>query len=155
MMLQAMHRTIEILLVEDNPGDARLTHEALREAQLSHRLQLVTDGESALAYLRREGRYAEATRPDLVLLDLHLPRKSGWDVVAEMRRDDCLRELPVAILAGVPEEGLELATGFAPVVGVLAKPFDCEQFCALAGSIESLEQVTAGCLSMTRVEATV
>ncbi len=86
MMLHSTLRPlIDILLAEDNPGDARLTYEALREAQLSHRLQLVTDGETALAYLRREGRYAQAVRPDLVLLDLHLPRKNGWEVVAEMR----------------------------------------------------------------------
>ena len=155
MMLHSTLRPIEILLVEDNPGDARLTYEALREAQLSHRLQLVTDGEAALAYLRREGCYAQAVRPDLVLLDLHLPRKSGWEVVAEMRRDDRLRELPVAILAGIPEEATELAAGYAPVVGTLAKPLDSEQFCALASAVECLGQAMAECPSRTEAKGTV
>ena len=154
MMLHSTLRPLEILLVEDNPGDARLTYEALREAQLSHRLQLVTDGETALAYLRREGCYAQAVRPDLILLDLHLPRKNGWEVVAEMRRDDRLRALPVVILAGEPEEAIRLAFGHAPVVGTLAKPLDSEQFCALARDVECLGPALAECLHRTEVAAT-
>jgi two-component system, chemotaxis family, response regulator Rcp1 len=89
---------IEILLVEDNPADVRLTQEALRESKLSNRLHAVGDGEQALRFLRREGEHAESPRPDLVLLDLNLPRLSGREVLAMVKADPDLRRIPVIVL---------------------------------------------------------
>jgi len=87
MMHDLAGRFVDVLLVEDNPGDVRLTKEALREAKFRNRLNVVTDGEEAMAYLRREGKYAEASRPDLILLDLNLPRKDGREVLSEIKAD--------------------------------------------------------------------
>ena len=83
-------KPIEILLVEDNPGDARLALEAVREAKVHNRLSWVNDGLEAVAFLRRTGKYAEAPRPDLILLDLNLPRKDGREVLAEIKNDELL-----------------------------------------------------------------
>lgn len=91
-------RLIEILMVEDNPGDVRLTQEAMKEAKVSNRLTVVHDGVEAMAYLRREGRFAEAVRPDLILLDLNLPRKDGREVLAELKSDPDLKSIPVVVL---------------------------------------------------------
>jgi CheY-like chemotaxis protein len=137
MTPQATPRPVEILLVEDNPGDARLTREILSEARLWHRLSLVTNGEDALTYLRRERHHADATPPDLLLLDLHLPRKDGWEVLAEMRRDERLRRIPVAILAGLPEEW-EQNGGAPDVACALLKPLDEDQIRALASAVAPL-----------------
>ncbi len=93
-----LRRSIDILLVEDNPGDARLTIEAMREARASNRMHLVEDGVEAMAFLRREGRHSAAPRPDLILLDLNLPRKDGCAVLAEVKADPALRRIPVVIL---------------------------------------------------------
>ena len=91
-------RPIEILMVEDNPGDVRLAVEALREGKVRNHMHTVEDGEEALAFLRRQGQYAEAPRPDLILLDLNLPRKNGQEVLAEIKEDPDLRRIPVVIL---------------------------------------------------------
>jgi chemotaxis family two-component system response regulator Rcp1 len=137
MTPHATPRPAEILLVEDNPGDARFTQEILREARLWHRLSLVTNGEEALTYLRRERHYTGATPPDLLLLDLHLPRKDGWEVHAEMRLDERLRRIPVAILAGLPEEW-EQNGGSAEIACALLKPLDTDQISALVSAVASL-----------------
>jgi len=89
---------MEILLVEDNPGDERLTREALREKNIDHRLSVVKDGVDALAFLRRQGTHRDAPRPDLILLDLNLPKKSGQEVLAEIGADPDLRDIPVVVL---------------------------------------------------------
>src|SRR4051812_12055297 len=89
---------IDILLVEDNPGDVRLTREAMIDARVHNELHVVSDGMQALAYLRREPPYAEACRPDLVLLDLNLPKKGGLEVLGEIKADANLRRIPVVIL---------------------------------------------------------
>jgi len=86
---------VEILLVEDNPGDVELTREAFEEARVRNRLHMVGDGVEALAFLRRQGRYAQAPRPDIVLLDLNLPKKSGLEVLTELKQDPDLRRIPV------------------------------------------------------------
>ena len=91
-------RPIEILLVEDSAADVRLTREALKDAKVLNKLNVVWDGEEAMAYLRREGKHALATRPDLVLLDLNMPRKDGREVLAEVKGDPDLRRIPVVIL---------------------------------------------------------
>ena len=91
-------KPIEILLVEDNPGDVDLTREALENGKLHNNLHVVSDGEAAMAFLRREGKYAGASRPGLVLLDLNLPRKNGREVLAEIKSDANLMRIPVAIL---------------------------------------------------------
>ena len=89
---------IEILLVEDNPADVRLTQEALKEGKVRNNLHHVSDGEEALAYLRREGTYARAVRPDIVLLDLNLPKRDGREVLADIKADPELRRIPVVVL---------------------------------------------------------
>ena len=95
---------IEILLVEDNPGDVELTREALHDSKVHMNLSVVNDGVEALAFLRRQTRYAEAPRPDLILLDLNLPRKDGRGVLAEIKADPELRQIPVVILTSSQAE---------------------------------------------------
>ena len=89
---------VNILLIEDNPGDVRLTREALKEGKVLNNLVNVSDGVEALAYLRRQGRYSDSTRPDLILLDLNLPRKDGREVLADIKADKDLRRIPVVVL---------------------------------------------------------
>jgi len=91
-------KPIEILLVEDNSGDARLAREALRDAKVRNNLTWISDGAEALAFLRREGKYERAARPDLILLDLNLPRKDGREVLTEIKADDRFRRIPVVVL---------------------------------------------------------
>lgn len=98
MTADADGRPVEVLLVEDNPGDARLTAEALKEGQIRTTLRIVTDGVEAMAYLRRTGTYRNAVRPDIILLDLNLPRKSGREVLAEIKADPLLKLIPVVVL---------------------------------------------------------
>jgi two-component system, chemotaxis family, response regulator Rcp1 len=99
MIEAAFHGSvIDILLVEDNAGDARLAQEALRDGKVRNALHHVWDGEEAMAFLRRSGKYAAAPRPDLMLLDLNLPRMDGSEVLAEIKKDDSLKSIPVVIL---------------------------------------------------------
>src|SRR5437763_382659 len=97
-MSTAESRLIEILLVEDNPADVRLTQEAMRESKLLNRLNVARDGAEALAYLRGEGQYAGRTRPDLILLDLNLPKVDGREVLVEIKNDENLKSIPVIVL---------------------------------------------------------
>jgi two-component system, chemotaxis family, response regulator Rcp1 len=94
-----LKQSIEVLLVEDNPGDIRLMQEAFREAGFAGRLHIARDGEEAMAFLRREGPYKKSPRPALILLDLNLPRKDGREVLGEIKRDRLLRQIPVFILS--------------------------------------------------------
>ena len=121
-------RSIEILLVEDNPGDARLTIEAMRDAKVNNRIHVVEDGVEALAFLRREGRYSEAPRPDLVLLDLNLPRKDGREVLAEVKADPALRRIPVVVLTTSRAEEDVLRAYDLHANCYVTKPVDLEQF---------------------------
>ena len=91
-------RPVHILLVEDNAGDVRLTREALKEGKVANSLTVAADGVEALAILRREGRYKDESRPDLILLDLNLPRKDGREVLAEIKEDPALKRIPVVVL---------------------------------------------------------
>src|SRR3954454_19589342 len=89
---------VQILLVEDSPGDVRLTQEALRDAKIANELHVTSDGEQAMRFLRREGEHLDAPRPELILLDLNLPRKDGREVLEELKADEDLRRIPVIVL---------------------------------------------------------
>jgi chemotaxis family two-component system response regulator Rcp1 len=129
-------RPIEILLVEDNPGDVRLTKEALKEGKVMNVLNTVGDGEEALAYLHRQGAYAQAARPDLILLDLNLPRKSGREVLAEIKEDPELKRIPVVILT-VSEAEQDIVKSYNLHANCyITKPVNLEQFVEVVKSIE-------------------
>ena len=130
-------RAIEILLVEDNLGDARLTQEALREARVSNHMSLVRDGVEALAFLRREGGYASAPRPDLILLDLNLPRKDGREVLSEIKSDERLRRIPVVVLTVSQADEDILRAYNLSANCYITKPVDLEQFIKVVRSIEN------------------
>jgi chemotaxis family two-component system response regulator Rcp1 len=120
-------RPVEILLVEDNLDDVRLTLETLREGKVANRLNAVADGVEALRYLRKERPYEQVERPDLVLLDLNLPRKDGREVLSEMRRDPLLRSLPVAVVTASTSERDVLLAQELQVTCYVVKPIDVEQ----------------------------
>ncbi len=129
-------RPVEILLVEDNPGDVRLTRESLQEDKLWNKLNVVIDGVEALEYLRRDGKFAAAARPDLVLLDLNLPRKSGLEVLRDIKADSNLRRIPVVILTTSRAEEDILGTYDSHANCYITKPVDLEQFIKVVRSIE-------------------
>ena len=129
--------TIEILLVEDNPGDARLTVEAFKAGRLLHHMAVVSDGVEALAYLRQRGQYAKVARPDVVLLDLNLPRKDGREVLAEVKADDELKMIPIIVLTtSAAQEDVTRAYG-SHANCYITKPVDLDQFLHVAQSIEN------------------
>ncbi|HYI02089.1 response regulator [Hyalangium sp.] len=129
-------RPIEILLVEDNPGDVRLTIEALKEGKVRNNLSVTKDGVEALAFLRREGSFASSTRPDLILLDLNLPRKDGREVLAEIKEDAVLRRIPVVVLTTSKAEEDILRTYDLHANCYITKPVDLEQFFSVVRSID-------------------
>ena len=129
-------RPIEILLVEDNPGDADLAREALSDSKLKNNLSVVGDGEEAMAFLRKQGKYAAEPRPDLVLLDLNLPKKDGRQVLAEVKADDDLKRIPVVILTTSRAEEDVLKTYNLHANCYIAKPIDFSQFLKVVKSIE-------------------
>ncbi len=129
-------RPAEILLVEDNPGDIRLTQEALAEGKILNRLSVAKDGVEALAFLRQEGDYAGSPMPDLILLDLNMPRKDGREVLAEIKADDQLKQIPVVILTTSDAEADILKSYKLHVNAYVTKPVDLEQFFAVVKSIE-------------------
>jgi CheY-like chemotaxis protein len=130
-------RPIEILLIEDNPGDARLTQEALREARVSNRLSHVHDGVEAMAFVRGEPPFADAPRPDLILLDLNLPRKDGREVLAELKEDPVLRLIPVVVLTTSEAEQDILRTYQLHGNCYITKPVDLEKFLHIVRAVES------------------
>jgi CheY-like chemotaxis protein len=129
-------RPIEILMVEDNPGDVRLTEEALKEGKVRNNLYTVEDGQAALEFLRRQGPYARSPRPDLILLDLNLPKKNGREVLAEIKEDADLRRIPVVILTVSKAEQDILETYNLHANCYITKPVDLEQFIQVVKSIE-------------------
>jgi two-component system, chemotaxis family, response regulator Rcp1 len=129
-------RPIEILLVEDNPGDVRLTIEGLRESKVRNNLHVAPDGVAALEFLRRDGTYADAPRPDLILLDLNLPKKDGREVLAEIKADPALRTIPVVVLTTSSAEKDVLRTYELQAASYITKPVDLEQFITVVKSIE-------------------
>ena len=126
----------QILLVEDNPSDVRLTEEALAQAKILNELHVVTDGEQALAFVRQEGDYGEVPRPDLVLLDLNLPRVNGLEVLEQMKDDPDLRRIPVAVLTTSEDDRDVLAAYDRHVNCYLTKPVDFTEFARVVQSIE-------------------
>ena len=130
-----MDQPVEILLVEDNPGDVRLLQEAFKECQLPHRLQVVSDGNTALACLQRLATDTQAVLPDLLVLDLHLPCKNGWEVLAEMQEIPALHSLPVILLsAGLTPRDEEQRAALRPHL-YLQKPGTWEAYFRMAHAI--------------------
>jgi CheY-like chemotaxis protein len=127
---------IEILLVEDDPGDVLMTQEALAEYRLHSRLTVVSDGAEALAYLRREGRYAEAVRPDLVLLDLNLPRRDGREVLQEIKSDKDLYQIPVVVLTTSQADEDVLHSYRLHANAYVTKPVDFDSFVSAVRQID-------------------
>jgi CheY-like chemotaxis protein len=130
-------RPIEILLVEDNPGDVRLTLEALKEGKLSNHLSVAEDGVAALAFLRREGAFAAAPRPDLILLDLNLPKRDGREVLSEIKADPDLRRIPVVVLTTSKAERDIVKSYDLHANCYITKPVVLEDFLEVIRSIES------------------
>jgi len=129
-------RPIEILLIEDNPGDVRLTTEVLKDSKIINKLNVVEDGEEVLAYLRKEGKYKNKTRPDLILLDLNLPKKNGKEVLAEIKGDKSFKRIPVVVLT--------ISQAYEDIMRIydlhancyITKPVDIDQFIKVVRSIE-------------------
>jgi chemotaxis family two-component system response regulator Rcp1 len=132
---QTTGRPIDILLVEDNPGDVRLTEEALRDSKVQNKLYVARDGMEATAFLRREGKYANAPHPDLILLDLNLPKKDGPEVLAEIKEDPALKHIPVVILTSSKAEEDIIKTYNLHANCYITKPIDLEQFMTVVNSI--------------------
>jgi chemotaxis family two-component system response regulator Rcp1 len=130
-------KAIEILLVEDSAADVRLTREGLNDANVLNNLNVVGDGVEAMGYLRREGKYAPATRPDLVLLDLNMPRKDGREVLAEVKSDPDLKRIPVVVLTVSQAEEDILKSYNLHANCYISKPVTLAQFLKVVKSIES------------------
>ena len=137
MTMQPMGRTAEFLLVEDNPGDVRLTREALRESKVKNNLHVVSNGVDAIAFLRRQGPYADAPRPDIILLDLNLPKMDGREVLAEIKADPVLRRIPVVVITSSEAEQDILRSYDLHVNCYVTKPVDLEQFMKVVQSVET------------------
>ena len=130
-------KEVEILLVEDSPGDVRLTIEALKEAKIKNKLSVVQDGVDAMEFLQHKGSYKNAIRPDLILLDLNLPRKDGREVLAEIKNTPELRQIPVVVLTTSQAEVDILSAYDLHANCYITKPVDFKQFMSVVKSIES------------------
>jgi two-component system, chemotaxis family, response regulator Rcp1 len=130
------NRPVEILLVEDNPGDERLTREALKEGKVYSNLHWVKDGVEAMEFLRREGRYQDVPRPDIILLDLNLPKKDGREVLQDIKNDNALKRIPVVVLTTSKAEEDVLRTYNLHANCYVTKPVDLEKFIVVVKSID-------------------
>jgi chemotaxis family two-component system response regulator Rcp1 len=128
---------IEVLLVEDSPGDVRLTREAFKDAKVHINLHVASDGARAMAFLKREGEYASAPRPDLILLDLNLPKKDGREVLAEIKEDPTLKTIPVVVLTTSSSEADVLRSYQLHANCYITKPVGLEGFLTVVKSIDS------------------
>ena len=131
-----MGHLIEILLVDDNPADIRIMQEALKDARVANRLHAARDGIECMAFLHKEGPYKQAPRPDLILLDLNMPRKGGLEVLTEIKADADLRGIPVVILTSSKEEGDVARSYELQANGYVVKPVDLDDFIEVVGGIE-------------------
>jgi len=136
MIRNSKGKPVDILLVEDNEGDARLAKEAMRDSKISNTIHHVSDGVEAMAFLRKEGKYADTPRPDLILLDLNLPRKDGREVLADIKEDEDLKRIPVVILTVSNDEADVLRTYNLHANCYITKPIDLGQFIKVVRSIE-------------------
>jgi len=136
MTPQNLIKPIEILLVEDNPADARLTLETLKEEKLNNKLNVVKDGVEALAYLRQEGEFTNAVRPDLILLDLNLPRKDGREVLSEIKNNPKLKTIPIVVLTVSEAEKDIFAAYNLHANCYISKPLDLCQFSKVVRAIQ-------------------
>lgn len=127
---------LEILLVEDNPGDIRLIKEILKEGRINNNLNITEDGEEAMEFLRKEGEFANSPRPDLILLDLNLPKKDGREVLEEIKEDENLRRIPVVVLTTSTAEEDILKSYDMHANSYITKPVDFDQFIKVIKSIE-------------------
>jgi chemotaxis family two-component system response regulator Rcp1 len=130
------NRPVEILLVEDNPGDERLTREALKEGKVYSNLHWVKDGVEAMEFLRRQGKYKDVPRPDIILLDLNLPKKDGREVLHDIKNDDALKRIPVVVLTTSKAEEDVLRTYNLHANCYVTKPVDLEKFIVVVKSID-------------------
>jgi len=129
-------RPVEILLVEDNPGDVRLTLEALKDGKLTNRLTVVQDGPAALSLLRREGCYANSKRPDIIILDLNLPKMHGSEILAELKSDERFKSIPIVILTTSKADEDVLKSYRLHANCYITKPVDLDEFIRVVKSIE-------------------
>jgi len=136
MSVAELMKPVEILLIEDNPGDVRLTKEALKEAKAINNLTVLKDGDEALAFLRHQGIYDNAATPHLILLDLNLPRKDGREVLAEIKADEKLKRIPVVVLTTSQDEQDVFKSYNLHANCYVTKPVDLEQFISVVKSIE-------------------
>ncbi len=130
-------RPVEILLVEDNEGDVGLVEEVFEEGRINNNLSVAEDGEEAMMFLRKEGQFANATRPDLILLDLNLPGKDGREVLKEVKEDDNLKKIPIVVLTTSKAEEDILKSYDLHANSYITKPVDFDQFINVIKSIES------------------
>ncbi|MFH1454607.1 MAG: response regulator [Armatimonadota bacterium] len=128
---------LSILLVEDNPADVRLTMEALKTSRIRNNIDVVNDGEEAMAYLKKEGKYKDVSTPDLILLDLNLPRKDGREVLKEVKEDDNLKRIPVVVLTTSRAEEDIIKAYEYQANSYIAKPVDFKNFLKIVHSIEN------------------
>lgn len=135
-MNASISKSIEILLVEDNPGDVRLTRESLYDARVNNNMMVASDGLEAMACLRQEGKYARAARPDLILLDLNLPRMNGFEVLDAIKEDPNLKRIPVVVLTTSEAEQDIVQSYNLYANAYVTKPVDLEQFIKVIKSIE-------------------
>jgi CheY-like chemotaxis protein len=131
-----IYRPLEVLLVEDNPGDVRLTKEATRGARISNNLSVARSGEEAIAFLRRDGGFAAAARPDIIILDLNLPRKNGQQVLAEIKADERIRRIPVVILTTSSAQRDIVGSYDLHANCYITKPLELEEFTHVINVIE-------------------
>lgn len=136
-------RPMEILMVEDNPYDVRLAMEAFREAKVANRMHLAADGEEAIEFLRRNGRHRDAPRPDLILLDLNLPRMNGMEVLSEIKADPETRRIPVVVLTSSADEKDVMAAYGLHTNAYITKPADVDRFIMIAKAVEDFWFSTA------------
>ena len=136
-MTKPQPKIVEILLVEDNPGDVVLTKEAFADAKIHNNINVAADGEEALKYLRKEGEFANATVPDIILLDINLPKKDGREVLAEIKVDEVLRRIPVVVLTSSKAEQDVVDVYDLHANSYLVKPVNLEKFIDVVSAIES------------------
>lgn len=136
MNFESQLHPVDILLVEDNPGDVRLTREVLKDSKVRNNLIVANNGEEALTCLRKQGKYKDTVRPDLILLDLNLPIKDGREVLAQIKADTDLKRIPVVVLTTSKAEEDILKTYNLHANCYITKPVDLDQFCAVVKSLE-------------------